>query len=318
MPTVGSDDDMEAPAFHYPVLVTEALQQLGPGPNGVYLDATLGEGGHAAAILESSSPTGRVFGIDLDPRSLSYTKGRLSRYGDRFICAQGNYADMAALAQAHGIAHIDGLLMDLGFSARQVHQPGYGLSFRSDEQLDMRFDPASALTAENVVNTFSEKDLAQLIFQYGQEPRARAVARNIVRNRPIRSTRQLAELIASAVGTRRGRRLHPATRTFQALRITVNDELGNLESGLNAALRLLSPGAIIAVISYHSLEDRIVKNFMARERTGCICPPAVPECRCGRTPTLAQTNRRIIRPSEQEVASNPRSRSARMRVARRL
>ena len=318
MPTAGSHDDMEAPAFHCPVLVAETLQQLDPGPNGVYLDATLGEGGHAAAILESSSPTGRVFGIDLDPRSLAYANDRLSGYGERFICAQGNYADMVTLAQAYGLAQIDGLLMDLGFSARQVQQPGYGFSFRSDEPLDMRFDPASASSAEHIVNTFSEKDLAQLIFQYGQEPRSRAVARNLVRSRPIHSTGRLAEVVTAAVGPQRGRRLHPATRTFQALRIAVNDELGNLESGLSAALRLLSPGATLAVISYHSLEDRIVKNFMARERAGCICPPAIPECRCGRRPTLTQTYRRIIRPSQQEVASNPRSRSARMRVARRL
>ncbi len=318
MATAGSYDDMKSPAFHCPVLVEETLQQLDPRPNGVYLDATLGEGGHAAAILEASSPAGRVFGVDLDPRSLAYVKSRLSGYGGRFTCAQGNYADMAALAQAQGIAQVDGLLMDLGFSARQVQQPGYGFSFRSDEPLDMRFDPASPLSAEHIVNTFSEKDLAQLIFQYGQEPRSRAVARRLVRSRPINSTGRLAELIAAAVGTRRGRRLHPATRTFQALRIAVNDELGNLESGINAAIQLLAPGATLAVISYHSLEDRIVKNFMARERTGCICPPAVPECRCGRTPTLVQTDRKIIRPSEQEVASNPRSRSARMRVARRL
>ena len=318
MPTVRSDDEMESPAFHCPVLVEETLRQLDPGPKDVYLDATLGEGGHAAAILEASSPTGRVFGVDLDPRSLAYVKSRLGGYGDRFTCAQGNYADMVALAQAQGIAQVDGLLMDLGFSARQVQQPGYGFSFRSDEPLDMRFDPASPLSAEHIVNTFSEKDLAQLIFQYGQEPRSRAVARHLVRSRPISSTGRLAELVSAAVGSKRGRRLHPATRTFQALRIAVNDELGNLESGLDAAVQLLSPGATLAVISYHSLEDRIVKTFMAQGRTGCICPPAVPECRCGRTPTLAQANRRIIRPSEQEVASNPRSRSARMRVARRL
>ena len=251
MPTGRSDDDMESPAFHCPVLVAETLQQLDPVSNGVYLDATLGEGGHAAAILESSSPTGRVFGIDLDPRSLDYAKGRLSGYGDRFACAQGNYADMVALAQTHDLAQIDGLVMDLGFSARQVRQPGYGFSFRSDEPLDMRFDPASPLSAEHIVNTFSEKDLAQLIFQYGQEPRSRAVARNLVRSRPVHSTGRLAELVTAAVGRKRGRRLHPATRTFQALRIAVNDELGNLESGLNAALQLLSPGASMAVISYH-------------------------------------------------------------------
>ncbi len=318
MATEGSDPDMDSPALHRPVLAAEALQQFDPRRDGVYLDATLGEGGHAAAILECSSPTGKVFGIDLDPRSLAYAMRRLSEYGQRFTCAQGNYADMVALAQSHGITQIDGLIMDLGFSSRQVQQPGYGFSFRLDEPLDMRFDPASPLTAEQVVNTFSERDLARLIFEYGQEPRSRAVARTLVRSRPINTTGRLAELVAAAVGPKRGRRLHPATRTFQALRIAVNDELGNLESGLDASLQLLPPGAALVVISYHSLEDRVVKNFMARERAGCTCPSGIPECRCGRQPTLRQNNRRIIRPSEQEIASNPRSRSARMRVARRL
>jgi 16S rRNA (cytosine1402-N4)-methyltransferase len=318
MATEGWEPEMDSPALHLPVLAVEALRQLDPRRDGVYLDATLGDGGHASAILESSSPTGRVFGIDLDPRSLDYARRRLSPYGRRFDCVQGNYADMLALAQAHGLARVDGLIMDLGFSARQVQQPGYGFSFRLDEPLDMRFDPASPLTADHVVNTFFERDLAQLIFQYGQEPRSRAVARAMVRSRPISSTGRLAELIAAVVGPKRGRRLHPATRTFQALRIAVNDELGNLQSGLDSALGLLSPGAALVVISYHSLEDRMVKNFIARERAGCICPPGIPECRCGRQPTLRQDNRRIIRPSDAEIASNPRSRSARMRVARRL
>ena len=318
MATEGLYPEMDSPALHRPVLAAEALRHLNPRRDGVYLDATLGDGGHAAAILESSSPTGRVFGIDLDPRTLTYARQRLSPYGRRFDCAQGNYADMLSLAQAHGLARIDGLIMDLGFSSRQVQQPGYGFSFLLDEPLDMRFDPASALTAEHVVNTFSERDLAQLIFQYGQEPRSRAVARAVIRSRPINSTGRLAELVAAAVGHKRGRRLHPATRTFQALRIAVNDELGNLQSGLDSSLALLSPGGALVVISYHSLEDRMVKNFIARERVGCICPPGIPECRCGRQPTLRQDNRRIIRPSDAEIASNPRSRSARMRVAWRL
>ncbi len=318
MATEGLYPDMDSPALHRPVLAAEVLRQLDPHRDGVYLDATLGDGGHAASILECTSPTGRVFGIDLDPRTLTYARSRLMAYGRRFDCVHGNYADMLSLLQASGFSRVDGLIMDLGFSARQVQQPGYGFSFRLDEPLDMRFDPASSLTAGYVVNTFSEKDLAQLIFKYGQEPRSRAVARAIVRSRPIDSTGRLAELVAAALGPNRGRRLHPATRTFQALRITVNDELGNLESGLDSALALLSPGAALVVISYHSLEDRLVKNFISRERSGCTCPPGIPECLCGRQPTLRQDNRRIIRPSDAEIASNPRSRSARMRVARRL
>ena len=318
MEAVGLDSPMETPAVHRPVLLAEAVQQLTPRWDGVYLDATVGEGGHAAAILESSSPSGRVLGIDLDPRSLTHTERRLQQYGPRFICVQGNYADMAAVAQSSGLTQVDGVLMDLGFSARQIQLPGYGFSFRGDEPLDMRFDPDSRLTAEHIVNTFPERDLAQLIFRYGEEPRARAIARNLVRGRPIGSTAKLAELVAAVAGPRRGHRLHPATRTFQALRVAVNNELANLESGLDAAIRLLAPEGRLVVISYHSLEDRLVKTFMAREKAACICPPEVPMCVCGHQPTLRLINRRVIKPSAQEVQSNPRSRSARMRVAQRL
>ena len=318
MATVDPDPEMDMPAVHHPVLVVEAVEHLDPRPDGIYLDATVGEGGHATALLESSSPSGRVVGIDLDPRSLAHAGRLLQKYGRRFSGVQGNYADMLALARANGITQVDGILLDLGFSARQIQKPGYGFSFRVDEPLDMRFDPKAHLTAEHIVNTFPEKELAQLIFQFGEEPRARAVARNLVRRRPIVSTVKLAEVVAAAVGPRRGRRVHPATRTFQALRMAVNNELGNLESGLRSAIQLLAPGARLVVISYHSLEDRLVKTFVAREKAACICPPVVPVCVCGHQPTLRLVNRRVIKPSAQEVQSNPRSRSARMRVAQRL
>ena len=318
METEGPDSGIAMPAVHHPVLVAETLQQLNPRREGVYLDATVGEGGHAAAILEGSSPTGRVLGIDLDPRSLAHAAGRLQQYGQRFIGVKGNYADMPALARASGLTQVDGILMDLGFSARQIQVAGYGFSFRADEPLDMRFDPEAELTAQNIVNTYSERELAQLIFRYGEEPRSRVVARNLIRARPIFSTVELAEIVAAAVGQRRGQRLHPATRTFQALRMEVNNELGNLEVGLNATIQLLAPEGRLVVISYHSLEDRVVKTFMAREKAACICPPEVPVCVCGHQPTLRLINRRIIKPSAQEVRSNPRSRSARMRVAQRI
>ena len=318
MQTQGADPEMDMPAVHRPVLVAEVLQQLNPFRGGIYLDATVGEGGHSVTILESSAPSGRVLGIDLDPRTLAHARRRLLPYGRRFSCVQGNYADMLGLAAANRHTQVDGVLMDLGFSARQIQEPGYGFSFRRDEPLDMRFDPGTQLTAEHIVNTFSERELAQLIFQYGEEPRARSVARNLVRNRPIGSTASLAELVAAAVGSRRGHRLHPATRTFQALRMTVNNELGNLESGLVSAIQLLAPEARLVVISYHSLEDRVVKTFMTREKMACICPPKLPVCSCGHQPTLRLVNRRVIKPSAQEVQSNPRSRSARMRVAQRL
>ena len=316
MATTDPDRKMRQAAFHQPVLVAETTLNLNARQGGVYLDATVGEGGHALAILETSSPSGRVLGIDLHPPSLTYAAERLQQYGQRFTYLQGNYANMLALARASGLAQVDGVLLDLGFSGRQIREPGFG--FGSDEPLDMRFDPEAELTAEQIVNTFSEKELAQLIFQYGEEPRSRAIARSLVRGRPIGSATELAKLVAVSAGPRWRHKVHPATRTFQALRMVVNSELSNLEKGLEAAIQLLDPEGRLVVISYHSLEDRVVKTFMARERATCICPPEVLFCVCGHHPRLQQVNRRVIKPSEEEVRSNPRSRSARMRVAQRL
>ena len=225
---------------------------------------------------------------------------------------------MLALVGSKGYTQVDGILMDLGFSTKQVLEPGYGFSFASDETLDMRYDPAGVTTAAHIVNTYREEDLARVIFQYGEEPKSRAIARGIVRHRPIVSASQLAKLVAGVSGSRRGRRLHPATRTFQALRIEVNAELANLSDGLAAAVQLLSPEGRLVVISYHSLEDRVVKTFMVRESSGCVCPPAVPVCVCGHQPLIGLVRRRVIKPSAQEVRRNPRSRSAKMRVASRL
>jgi 16S rRNA (cytosine1402-N4)-methyltransferase len=294
------------------------VEHLGVRPGGIYLDATVGDGGHALAILEASSLAGKVLGIDRDPNSLARAVQRLRPYGDRFVPVQGNYAEMAALARARGIIWADGVLMDLGFSSRQVLEPGRGFSFRSDEPLDMRYDPASPITAAHIVNSYGEEELADLIFQYGEEPRSRAIARNIVRNRPISSASGLADLVARAVGSRKGRRMHPATRTFQALRVAVNDELKHLQAGLRSAIELLAPSGRLAIISYQSLEDRLVKSFLVQESRGCVCPPEAPTCACGRQPRVGLVNRKVIRPSSQEVQSNPRSRSAKMRVAQRL
>jgi 16S rRNA (cytosine1402-N4)-methyltransferase len=226
-------------------------------------------------------------------------------------------------------ARADGVLLDLGISSRQVDATGFGFSFQHDEPLDMRFNPeADFPMAADIVNTWSESDLAAIIREYGEEPRARTIAAAIVRERPLHTTAQLARVVSGVLGRRRGRnprgggrrptRTHPATRTFQALRIAVNDELGNLSAGLEGAVELLAPGGRVAVISYHSLEDRLVKNFMAREAAQCICPPGLPVCVCGHRPRLSLVNRRVIRPGAAEVAANPRSRSARMRVAQRL
>ena len=319
--------------FHLPVLLAEVVGQLGVRPDGVFVDATVGDGGHALSLLQASSPTGRVCGIDLDPRSLVRADRRLASFGERFAPLPGSYAEMVSLVQ--GIwgaeARADGVLLDLGISSRQVDATGFGFSFQRDEPLDMRFNPEADIpTASDIVNTWSETRLAAVIREYGEEPRARAIAAAIARRRPLDSTAQLARVVAEVSERRRGRgargsgggrrpaRTHPATRTFQALRIAVNDELTTLGAGLEGAVELLAPGGRVAVISYHSLEDRLVKNFMAREAAQCICPPGLPICVCGHRPRLSLVNRRVVRPTAEEVAANPRSRSARMRVAQRL
>ena len=315
-----------APTYHLPVLSQEIVHHLVTAPGksstiGVYLDGTAGEGGHCEALLEASPAPSLVLGIDLDPRSLAAARSRLSSFGSRFVAVQGNYADMDELAQGKGVTQVDGVLLDLGFSSRQIEREGYGLSFQTDEPLDMRYDPSATLTAEFIVNDFQEQELADLIYRLGEEHRSRAIARAIVRNRPITTTAELAKLIARTIGSsgrRPGSAINPATRTFQALRIAVNDELANVERGLEAALGLLKPAGRLAVISYHSLEDRLVKAFMVRESSECICPPGIPVCNCEHTPRLGLINRRVIKPSTEEVRSNPRSRSAKLRVAQRL
>ena len=318
--------------FHLPVLLAEVVGQLGVRPDGVFVDATVGDGGHALSLLQASSPTGRVCGIDLDPRSLVRADRRLASFGERFTPLPGSYAEMVSLVQGIWGAEVraDGVLLDLGISSRQVDATGFGFSFQRDEPLDMRFNPEADIpTAADIVNTWSETRLAAVIREYGEEPRARAIAAAIARRRPLDSTAQLARVVAEVSERRRGRgargsggrrpaRTHPATRTFQALRIAVNDELTTLGAGLEGAVELLAPGGRVAVISYHSLEDRLVKNFMAREAAQCICPPGLPICVCGHRPRLSLVNRRVVRPTAEEVAANPRSRSARMRVAQRL
>jgi 16S rRNA (cytosine1402-N4)-methyltransferase len=310
---------MEEIAFHQPVLLRETVEQLVVRPGGVYLDATVGEGGHAGAVLGASAPNGVVLGIDWDPRSLAYTRQRLAEHGERFIGIQGNYADMVELSRSVGIDQVNGILLDLGFSSRQVEGEGYGFSFQKDEPLDMRYDPVGQfLTAAQIVNNYSEEQLARVFFEYGEEPRARVIARHIVQRRPINTTRELADLVSRIVRPRRSQRIHPATRVFQALRIAVNNELSNIQAGLEAAIQLLVTGGRLVVISYHSLEDRLVKNRLAGEAATCVCPPELPVCMCQHQATVRLVQRRIIRPGTAEVAQNPRSRSARMRVAERL
>ena len=308
--------DGDSEPFHRPVLLAESLEFMAVSAGGTYVDGTLGEGGHTQGILEASGPDGVVLGIDRDPRSLMVARGRLDRYGARARLVHGNYADMLQIAQDHGITAVDGILLDLGFSSRQINAGGYGFSFQTDEPLDMRYDRVGE-TAADIVNSADERELADVIYQYGEERRSRAIARAIVRSRPILTTGQLAQVVARALGGRRSGR-HPATRTFQALRIAVNQELTQVEAGLAAAGELLKPGGRLAVISYHSLEDRLVKEWMDRETATCTCPPEFPVCVCQREPRFKTVRRRIVRPNDQEITENPRSRSARLRIAERI
>lgn len=299
-----------------PVMVQEVLAALQVRPDGLYVDCTTGEGGHALAILEAVSPPPRLIGLDLDAEALRAASDRLEDFEQNVELVHGNYADMVSLASDRGIAHADGVLMDLGISSLQVDVGRRGFSFRREAPLDMRFDESQTATAADVVNGYSEQDLANAIYRYGEERGSRRIARAIVRARPIHTTTQLAEVVARSVGRPRGR-IHPATRTFQAIRMVVNGELENIEAGLGQAIQLLERGGRLAVVSYHSLEDRLVKTTLRKESRDCVCPPETPMCVCGHTASVRLVNRKVIRPKEEEVAANPRSRSARLRVAER-
>lgn len=302
---------------HTPVLVDEVLELLQVKPGGLYIDCTLGEGGHSLAIL-SAAPDARLLGIDLDTNALAVARKRLGAYSDNAVFAQGNFADLESIAKRHGHVGADGVLIDLGLSSLQVDTGSRGFSFRQEARLDMRFDPTQEFTADQVVNEYQEAALADIIYRMGEEPRSRRVARSIVRSRPIGTTTELADVVASAVGRSGRSRIHPATKTFQAIRMYVNRELENLSRGLEQAIDVLAIGGRVAVISYHSLEDRLVKGFFRRESSDCVCPPETPVCVCDQTARVKRVTRGIVRPAPAEVQSNPRSRSAKMRVAERI
>lgn len=302
---------------HLPVLLKETIEGLAVQPGKHFIDATVGGGGHAQAILEASSPDGRLLGLDADAEAIARCRQRLAPYGPRVTLVHANFADLEATARVHGFTEVDGVLFDLGLSSFQLAAPERGFSFQLDGPLDMRFDLRRSLTAADLVNKLSETELADLLWRYGEERRARRIAREIVRRRPLHTTAELAAAVIAAVG-RRGR-LHPATKTFMALRIATNDELAALDAALPQAVRLLAPGrGRLAVLSYHSLEDRLTKQWLQRESRDCICPPDAPECRCGHKASLRILTRKPIRPSPEEIAANPRSRSARLRLAERL
>ncbi len=304
---------------HQPVLLRETIEFLAVRPGGRYIDATFGGGGHTRAILEASAPDGVVLAVDADPEAIARAEELAREYPGRLIPCHGNFAALVELARARGFAEVDGVLFDLGLSSFQLAAPERGFSFQLSGPLDMRFDPTRGQPASVLVNTWPAERLAELIASYGEEPRARQIARAIVearRRAPIETSEQLAEIVSRVAGRRRG--IHPATRTFQALRIAVNQELEALEKGLADAVELLRPGGRLVVISFHSLEDRSVKRFLRAESQPCRCPPGTPICVCGQRARLRILTPKPVRPSPEEVAANPRSRSARLRAAERL
>jgi 16S rRNA (cytosine1402-N4)-methyltransferase len=308
---------MSEPVVHKPVLYNEIIHALKPGSPGRYVDGTLGAGGHARGILEASHPDGQLLGMDVDPDALEVARRNLQPFGGRAVLVQASYTNLSAELDALGWKSVDGILLDLGLSSMQLGSADRGFSFQIDAPLDMRFNPLASLTADDLVNRLSEQELADIIYKYGEERRSRQVAKAIVRARPIHTTQKLAEVVASA--TRSGSPgIHPATRTFQSLRIAVNDELEAIEVVLPQTISHLTPGGRLAVLSFHSLEDRIIKHFFRQESRDCICPPRQPICTCGHRASIEEVTRRPIRPSETEIQSNPRSRSARLRVAEKL
>jgi 16S rRNA (cytosine1402-N4)-methyltransferase len=309
---------------HISVLLKEVLELLELQPGGDVIDGTLGGAGHAAAMLEAVSPGGRLLGLDADPAAIERAQARLGQYGDRAVLRNTSFRRLREVAGPLGFTGVMAVLLDLGLSSYQLDEGERGFSFSAGGPLDMRMDPANPLTAEMIVNEWDQEEIADVIYRYGEEGRSRRIARAIVEARPLSDTAQLAEVVARSVGGRQGHRIHPATQVFQALRIAVNDELGALEAILPQAVELLAPGGRLAVISFHSLEDRIVKQFFQRESRDCICEPepgrrgAPLVCRCGHKASLRVITRKPVQPQEEEIRLNSRSRSAKLRVAERL
>jgi 16S rRNA (cytosine1402-N4)-methyltransferase len=308
---------MRDPLSHQPVLYNEIIHVLQPRRAGHYVDGTLGAGGHAWGILKASEPEGCLLGLDVDPEALHLARERLAPFGKRAFIVQASYTTLRAQLDGLGWEMVDGILLDLGLSSMQIDASERGFSFQQEGSLDMRFDPRNPVRAADLVNDLIEAELADLLFKYGEERHSRQVARAIVLARPIYTTHHLAEVVRSATGSGKPG-MHPATRTFQALRIAVNQELDALAKVLPEAIISLVPGGRLAVIAFHSLEDRIVKRYFRRESTDCLCPPRQPVCTCGHTATIREITRRPMRPTEDEIRQNPRARSARLRVAEKL
>src|SRR5438093_2048879 len=311
-------------AGHTPVLAEEVMSMLAPAPGSLQIDATLGGGGHTERILEATDPDGRLLGLDADGAAIARVDGRLRpRFGYRLVLRQANFRELRTVAPDAGFAAVDGLLFDLGLSSFQLADAARGFGIRTGGPLDMRFDTSRGVPAAELLATVEAAELSALFRRFGEEPQAPRIARAIVAARKTASIATAEELAALVERVAPGnprvrRRIHPATRVFQALRIAVNEELDALQDGLAAAVDLLRPGGRLVVLSYHSLEDRIVKRFIAAERRGCTCPPELPGCVCGRNPRLRLVTRPSLTPTATEIAANPRARSARLRAAERL
>lgn len=307
---------------HVPVMVKEVIDYLNCSPGKTYVDGTLGGGGHAQAILEAIGPDGYLIGIDRDPDAITYSGKSLHRFKPNVQIFHDDFTHLPQILSQLHISGVDGILLDLGLSLYQLEGSGRGFSFMRDEPLDMRMNPEQGYTASELVNRRSGKELVYIIAQYGEEPWAARIAKRIVngrRQQPIRSSLQLAEIVKKAVPARHRRgRIHPATRTFQALRIAVNRELEALEEFLDEAVNFLNPGGRLCILSFHSLEDRIVKERFKALARGCTCPPQFPRCVCARRPQVSILTKRPVRPGQPEVQENPMARSARLRAAERL
>lgn len=312
---------MSAEYRHTPVLLDACMDALSVRPEGVYIDGTLGRAGHASEIVRRLT-TGRLIGIDRDPDALSASAARLEPWRERVTLLRGSFADLDALLNGIGVREVDGMLFDLGVSSPQLEDPSRGFSYLHAAPLDMRMDPAAPLSAWQVVNGWSEDELRRILYEYGEERYAPAIARAIVRRRearPVETTTELADIIRAAMPARALReKQHPAKRSFQAIRIAVNGELDALEPMLHAAVERLRPGGRLAVITFHSLEDRIVKRMFREFARGCVCPPEFPVCVCGRKPKVRPVTRKPVTPDETELRDNPRSRSAKLRAVEKL
>src|SRR5579871_5720320 len=314
-------------AYHTPVLLEEVVNQLQPHRGGLFVDCTVGGGGHAQEILRASGPNGRLIGLDWDEEAIATSREQLREFGARVQLVRANYVELERALMSLGVTAVDGVLFDLGVSSRQFDEAARGFSFQREGPLDMRMSrhPREThgefgVTARDLLRSASMEELARIFRVYGEEKRARAIARKIVAERekaPLETTTQLARLTERVLGPKRGD-IHPATRVFQALRIAVNSELQNVQRGLEIVTRFLATGGRIAVISFHSLEDRIVKRFFVEQSTGCICPPDLPVCACGRKQVLRIVTKKPVVAGEAEVRANPRARSAKLRVAEKI